>query len=171
MAYLPSHLQGRHKEEGDWHNSGNSHPSSDEALVEWHIPEGWWAVWGTGGCGGAHSPGWVLGGLSRAPRASLLGPDECVYIGRPWWQQTAKLREHLLRNNFLFYLALFSCLPLLIRWTHRISEASSGGCCFLPVRNPQRWNSDHFSSEPSWWWASFGFWVQWAVGGGRKWPE
>lgn len=24
-----------------------------------------------------------------------------------------KLREHLLRNNFLFYLALFSCLPLL----------------------------------------------------------
>lgn len=126
------------------------------SLVEWHIPEG------GGQC--REQKAVVVPTVQAGIWGALVGHQRLLYL---WALMNAslhrqalmttdqKLREHLLRNNFLFYLALFSCLPLSIRWTHRISECScSGGCCSLPVRNPQRWNSDHFSSEPSWWWAS-----------------
>ena len=80
VHYLAGHLRRRLKEERETDTLLEILTrSSDESLVEWHIPEGWWAVWGTGGCGGAHSPGGVLGGPQQGTKGFLWGPDVCIF--------------------------------------------------------------------------------------------
>ena len=79
-----------------------------------------------------------LAGLSRAPTASC-GALMYASVHRQALMKTdQKLREHLLRNTFLFSLAFFLFAPPLSGEHTGFQRTRSGGCCSLPVRNPQR---------------------------------
>lgn len=134
VHYLPGHLH-RTQRRGDWHTPRNSHPIQ------------WWVLWNDTflrvvGSVGNRRLWWCpqsrleyLGGLSRAPRASLLvGPDESSLHRQALMTTDQKLREHLFKKQ-LFILSCFVFLfaPPLSGEHTEVSEASFGRMLFSEI--------------------------------------
>lgn len=166
VHHLPRHLRGRHKE-GDWHTPRNSHP------IQWWVLGGMTHSWGVVGSVGNRRLWWCPQSRLGAWRASV-GHQGLLYLWALMYAslhrqalmtKDLKLREHLLRNNFLFSLALFFCLPLLYQVNTQdfrglVREDAVLYLLEIPKGETVTILAQSRADGKQVW-----FWVQWVVGG------